>query len=425
MTKDKYRLAALCAVLLVPLGLLHAFVLAEICIAVTDVLFLYVMAREKNFAWARRAWFVVAMVWWGWVVVCSTPLFFTTAGWVMSFAQALVILRLIIFAAALQDWVLTTAKARRALWVALAVSALWIGLESWQQYLTGTNIFGNPRWGDGSLTGPFWKPRAGALYAHLLYVALLPPVMMLLGKPGRLWRGCGIALAGAGAVTSVLIGQRMGTAYSFFGLLIAAGLLPQLRRPAVIVALVAAVVLAALPVISPQTHAKLIGETSQNFTHYTLSPYGELETRATVMGLASPWHGWGYNGFRAFCPQDRFSGGLPALGIAPTQLALAACNLHPHNYYLQAFTDAGIPGLALFSLMNLAWLTALARGLWRNRAPVRVGLLISVVTFAWPFASTDEFPTLYMLGWLFLVLGLGLSAAHITRNPTSLDMNHA
>jgi O-antigen ligase len=358
------------------------------------------------------------------VVVCSTPLFFTTAGWVMSFIQALVILRLIIFAAALESWVLTTKGAKRAVWVALALSALWIGLESWQQYLTGTNIFGNPRWGDGSLTGPFWKPRAGALYAHILYVALLPPVMILLGKPGRLWAGLSIALAGAGAVTSVLIGQRMGTAYSFFGLLVAAWLLPQLRRPALIIAAVAAVVLLALPLISPQTHAKLVGETSRNFTHYTLSPYGELETRATVMGMASPWHGWGYNGFRAFCPEDRFSAGLPALGIAPTELALAACNLHPHNYYLQAFTDAGIPGLVLFSLLNLAWLTALARGLRRNREPVRVGLLISVLTFAWPFASTDEFPTLYMLGWLFLVLGLGLSFAHITRISTSLDMNH-
>jgi hypothetical protein len=427
LSRMKPREVALYATLLVPFGLLHAFVLAEICIGLVDVLFLAEMARERNILWARKGWFVLALVWWGWLMVCSLPLpsvGLVTAGWVMGFLQAFVIIRLLIFAVALQSWVLTTASARRWVWMAVALCCLWIGLESWQQFLTGSNIFGDHRWLDGSLTGPFWKPRAGALYGHLLFAALLPPLLGLYGKGGAS-RIAGIVLAILGVVTSVLIGQRMGTAFTILSLFVVALFVPQLRRVAAGAVVVGGLVLLATPIISPPTHAKLVGETSRNLGHFAASPYGELYTRAATMGLASPWHGWGYNGFRAFCPEDRFSSGFPVLGVAPTTLVRGACNLHPHNFYLQAFADAGWPGLLLFCVLNLAWLRVLVRGLWRNPEPMRLGLFIGVFTFSWPLASTDAFPTIYMSGWLFLMLGLGLAAAQISPDTTILDANHA
>ncbi|HQT47477.1 MAG TPA: glycosyltransferase, partial [Acidocella sp.] len=169
-------------------------------------------------------------------------------------------------------------------------------------------------------------------------------------------------------------------------------------------------VLAATPVISPPTYGKLVGETYRNLSHFTLSPYGELYTRGITMGLASPWHGWGYNGFRVYCPQPRFATGFPALGIVPTEIGRGACNLHPHNYYVQAFTDAGAPGLSLFILLGLTWLMGAFPAGSRRHEAVSVGVFIGIATFLWPFGSTDEFPALYMLGWFFLLLGLGLPA---------------
>lgn len=424
MQSDRLRNIALVTALLVPLGLLHAWVLAELCMAATDLLFLSAMFRTRNTAWARKPWFVVAMLWWVWLVICSTPLFFTTAGWAMAFAQAVVAIRLILFTAALQSWILTTRGARRAAWMILALSCLWIGIECWQQYLTGRNIFGDPRWGDGALTGPFWKPRAGQLYAHLLFIAMLPPALALFAKPGRVPRAGAAALAVLAVVTSVLIGQRMGLSLTVLGLVISAILIPYLRRPAAVAIVIGAVVLVLTPMISPPTHAKLIGETSRNLSHFAQSPYGEIFTRATVMGLQSPWHGWGFNGYRGLCTWPQFNLGIPALGIAPTSLALFACGEHPQNYYIQAFSDAGYPGLFLFTAMVLTWLRAFGWGLLKHPDPLRVGLFIGLLTFAWPFASTDEFPMMYMLGWFFFILGLGLSYAHIPANHLQSDPAH-
>ncbi len=415
MQRPKLRDLALVATLLVPFGLLHFFVLAEICIGLTDVLFLVDSGWRRDFRWARQPWVILALLWWAWLVFCSTPLplpGFAAAGWA-GFGQAVVIIRLILFAAALQSWLLTTPGARRAAWIMLALSTLWIAVESWQQYLTGHNIFGNPRWGDGSLTGPFWKPRAGDLYAHLLFIGLLPPVMSLLAKPGWKLRTAGVVLAVLGVVTSVLIGQRMCVLFTAMGLVMAAFYLPRLRLPMAAALVIGIAVVIATPIISPPTHGKLVAETQRNLHHFTQSPYGEIFTVATNMGLQSPWHGWGYRGFRVDCELPRFNTGLPFLNIPPTQEGLGAWNLHPQNFYIQSFSDAGFPGLLLFTALMAYWSWLTARGLWRNPDPVRVGLFIGVINYTWPIASTDEFPTLYMLGWFFFFVGLSLACADI------------
>ena len=424
MQPERLRQIALVAALLVPLGLLHVFVGAEICIGLVDFLFLAHSWRGRNFTWVRDNWFLLAACWWLWLLFCSTPLpwpGFGTDGW-RGFIQAFVIIRLILFTAALQNWILTTPKARHMAWIVLALSCLWIGVESWQQYLTGRNIFGNPRFSDGSLTGPFWKPRAGALYSHLLYIAMLPVALPLLIRPGRWGRVLGTTLVALGITTSVLIGQRMGVALTGMGLFIACYFLRPMRLPLALALVAGVLVLLATPIISPSTHGKLVGETERNLGNFIKSPYGEIFTVAANMGVQSPWHGWGYRGYRVSCLEPRFNTGLPALSIGPTQASLGACNLHPQNYYLQAFCEGGVPGLLLFiALMGMLTWKGM-QGLWRTPDPLRLGLLIGVVNYTWPIASTDEFPTLYMLGWFFFFVGFALAGNDAAR--LSMDDKH-
>lgn len=413
MQADKLRRAAqVIALVLVPLGLLHAFILAEAGVVLVDVLFLIHATRRRDFAWARQGWFLFGLAWWAWLTLCSLPLpHLGAAGWNDGFGEAVVNIRLFLFAAALQSWLLTTPGARRLAWWVVVASLLWIGVETWEQFLTGRNLFGDRRWLDGSLTGPFYKPRSGPLFAHLLYVAALPVAVPLLGSADWPRKLAGGALVVLGIVTSVLIGQRMGVAFAGLGLLIAAVFYSRLRLPMMAAVIFGAAVLAATPYISPQTHIKLVGETSQNFHHFSQSPYGEIYTRATVMGLQSPLTGWGMRGYRATCALPRFDGGLPTLHIPPTSLKLMACIQHPQNFYVQAFVDAGFPGLLLFLGFVVALTLDLWRGLWRSRDPLRVGLFIAALNYTWPIASTDEFPVMYMTGWFFLLLGLGLAAA--------------
>jgi len=144
--------------------------------------------------------------------------------------------------------------------------------------------------------------------------------------------------------------------------------------------------------------------------HFATSQYGQLYARALEIGEQQPITGRGFDGFRTGCPLPRFF--RPSFdGSQPDGGGADICAQHPHNFYAQALDEGGFPGLILFSALGIAWLAPLARGLWRDPQPLRVGLFASIFIQLWPFASTSAFTSMPMGGWFFLLLGWGLAEA--------------
>ena len=187
-------------------------------------------ALTGDWDWLRSPWFRIGLAWWAWVVFCSLPLpaYGLGLGGTSSLVQALVTLRFLLFVAALEYAVLRTDVARHWLQGLIIASALYIAIHALFQSVTGYNFYGEPRGGDGELTGPFGKPRAGPPESRILFPALVPPVAVLLAR--RDWRGTmgafAVLLFGLGIM--VLIGQRMPLLLTLFGLLIGAFLLPKI-----------------------------------------------------------------------------------------------------------------------------------------------------------------------------------------------------
>jgi hypothetical protein len=398
--------AAATSVLVLPLALLHSRAVAEILIGAVDVLFLLRCALARDWAWLRRPWLVAALPFSIWTVLCAVVGLTGERGVV----QALASLRFLLLATALGEWVLTGADKRRWLGWVMTACAAWIMLESWQQYLLGTNIFGAPRFGDGALTGPFMGPRAGPAFILVFFPALLPPALALLERRSWAARVAGALLIVLGLVTMVLIGQRMPTLLAVLGLVVTAFLVKQLR-PVVLAAFVTgAVLLAATPVISPATFQKLVLHFSEQMAHFAPSHYGVIYMRAAVMIGAHPLLGLGWDGFRAACNDPHYLHvpwwlGVPdAVGASPD-----GCNIHPHNYYLQVAIAAGLPGLVLFCVAVFTWLRLLAQGLGRQAPAIRIALFVGALIALWPFASTSDFFSVPNVGWVFLTLGWGFA----------------
>ena len=403
---------ALVATLLTVLMLLHAHALAEATMGVASGCLLLRTALTGDWGWLRSPWFRIGLAWWAWVVLCSLPLpaIGLGLGGTSSLVQALVTLRFLLFVVALEYAVLRTDVARRWLHGIIIASAVYIAIHALFQSVTGYNLYGEPRGGDGELTGPFGKPRAGPPESRILFPALVPPVAVLLAR--RDWRGTvgAFVLLLFGLGIMVLIGQRMPLLLTLFGLLISAFLLPRLR-PVVLAACVAgAVLLAATVVVSPPTYYRLVLKFSAQMDHFPTSPYGEIYTRALEIGRQHPLFGRGYDGFRTGCPLPRYF--RPTLdGRIVDGGGISNCAAHPHNFYMEALDNGGFPGLILFCALALAWLWPLGRDLWRSPDPLRVGLFASIVIQLWPIASTSAFTSMPMGGWFFLLLGWGLAEA--------------
>lgn len=407
---------ALAAVLLLPLFLLYGRAIADILVSLTGLLFLLHSTLARDWAWLRRPWVMLAAAFWA-LQLGSTLVSGDTA----SVLQALGVIRLFIFVAALEAWVLPDARGRHWLWLVMLVLAVWTGVQCWEQYATGHNLMGYPRWGDGALTGPFYKPRAGGVFLMLSLLGALPCLVRALQRGDARSSVLGVAGFIVVLTTMILIGQRMPNLLLLLGFGLTALMIPRLRRPLLVVAVVGVAALLALPVISPPTYAKLVLKFAEQMSHFPNSPYGELYIRAAVMIAANPWIGLGFDGFRHFCTSPVYFHDLPAIGVTNTNIGADACNIHPHNYYMEIGTMAGLTGLALFVAMVVLWLRRIAAGLQPSADPMRAMLLVTVCVIFWPFASTSSLFTFDTAGWAILAAGWGLASARISSKTTSPD----
>lgn len=411
--------------LLVPVFLTHGRAVADIALSIVAILFLLRSAScAHGFAWLAAPWVRIAALWWLWLVLCSARVL-GTHGAAAGLVQAIVMVRFLVFAAALETWVLAAGRARPAMATMLAIPTAYIALQCLWQFATGHNWYGRPRFPDGSLTGPYAHPRAAAPLSRLLFPVLLPLAIALLptDRPARTRlraaAGIGLALGVALAALSlmVLCGQRMPLLLCGLGLLVVAAMLPRLRVALLLLLASIPVLVALASVVSPPSFHHLWTVFSAQIGHFPQSPYGLIAVRALRMIEASPWFGLGFDGYRDDCADPRFfhgwhggDGGGAWAGV---------CVQHPHNHYLQAAVQAGLPGLVLFGATVLAWLAAAARGLWRASRPdpLRVGLLAALVMQEWPIASASAFAVLPLGGWFFLLLGFALGLARPTSHP--------
>lgn len=296
------------------------------------------------------------------------------------------------------------------------VCVLYLGSQMLLQAVTGYNLFGDPRFGDGTLTGPYDKPRVSAPFALLGL-----PTALFLGatfsqRSHRKWQKTATfeLVLLPFLVLLVLAGQRMALATFLLGTAVCAAFLPVLRRPAIGVALVCPVLIGLLAFVSPQAFGHLVLRTETQLGHFAASPYGQIYNRAAVMTEAHPALGLGDDAFRHYCGDPAFFVPGP-LNVQPDGGRGTVCVQHAHNHVLEAASNSGLPGAALFMAMIAAWWRTLAGSARGGRFASasdqawRVGLLGAAVLHEWPVASQSAFLNMPLGGVAFLLLGAGFA----------------
>jgi O-antigen ligase len=410
---DRYGTrAALVATLLLPFLLIHARAVAEGVLAAlaAGVLLRAVLRRDASLF--RGAWVLAAFAYWIWLVLCTL----LAGASPERIVDALVWVRIPLAILALSGWVLAAPEARRWLLWSTGLATAWVALELWLQFLFGRGILGFGRWPAGMLPGPFTRPRAGPFLVRLMWPPLIACAFPLLHRPDLMRRVGGWALLAGALATIVLTGQRLPVVFAIFGLGVAALLLPGLRLPALAAGLAGGAALAASAVMAPSAFHRLVVVFADQLAHVPDSHYGQILARSLEMARQHPLTGLGYEAFRAHCPDPRyFAGWQPGSDGG----GAAMCVLHAHNPYLEALTDAGWPGLAIFTAFALLLLHAAWRGLPKPSAgrALRVGLFIAVLIPLWPLTSGSAFASLPTAGVWILLTGWALAEVRARWQP--------
>ncbi|MBS1064145.1 hypothetical protein JK185_14160 [Gluconobacter wancherniae] len=182
------RLGAL-ATLLLPLFLVHWRGIAEGCLDGLAVGFLLRSGLTRDWSWCRQGFVWPALVWWGWLLLCSLPRQLPVpAEATASLTQALLAIRFPVAAFALAFWTLQKSWTRTWCRRLIVACVLYLGGQMLLQAVTGHNLFGNPRFGDGTLTGPYDKPRVSTPFALLGLPAALFVGALLGERVRRCWQ---------------------------------------------------------------------------------------------------------------------------------------------------------------------------------------------------------------------------------------------
>jgi O-antigen ligase len=400
--KHLFRIA-LAATLLLPPVLLYTRAVGDVLMSLVAILFLARSCILRDWRWLTTTHARLALVFWLWLVACTL-----LVGTHRELGEALVVSRLFLFVAALENWVLADHHQRRQLWLVVLAVGVWTVVETWQQYFFGTNLLGYPRWRCCILTGPLTGPRDGATLQMLYLPAFLPLAMDWLGRPSLPARVAGALLLFVTMLTQVMIGQRMPMVLVLFSLCLTGLVVRRFRWPIAIalVAIIAAI--AATPVLSPVTYDTLVVVFFDRMRDFWDTPYAWLYERAIVMIQAHPWLGLGFDGFRDNCMEPRYLKAVAWLPVTDINNP-EGCSIHPHNYWLQIATSNGLGGVLLFAALSVTWLVRIGNGLLSSARPIQIALFVTLCTVLWPIASTTSLFTLPNAGWVFLTIGWGLA----------------
>lgn len=386
---------------------------ADIALILIGLLFLLESLRTQGWGWLRTPWVTLALGLWLYLILIS-PLSNDPGA---ALDRALPFVRFIVFAAALQHWLLIDPAVQRRFLQVLGAVVAFVVLDSLFQFATGFDVFGHP-YADLRLTGPFGDNVPGTFLAK----TSLPVLGMVLAW--GLARGTGGArwlvalLAGVLAVTIALTGERMALLTFCLGLAFAALFTSGMRTFLLAGGLVAVLAIGGGLTLNGDLRARLVDATVADLDGFWGGRYGHIFVRSFRLWQAEPVFGVGLKQFRDRCenPDFRFHGPIEK-----------RCFSHPHNIWLEWLVEAGgIAFLAFLGLIGL-WIRELATPFTRWAAPpLAASASAAVLVFLWPLQSTMSFFTNWNAILFWLTLGLALAACRprgLARAATTVPMD--
>ncbi len=374
-----------------PLFLILGPAPTDVAVSAVALLFVLRSVVTKDWSWTQSLWLKVALGIWLYLIL-SNLIIGTASG----IKTSLVWGRFILFAAALENLVLTESVWRKRLLWSIGAVIIFTGLDTIYQYFRGTDLLGHPILGYTRLTGPFLKPKVGIFLVKLGFPAILALASWAIAKKRF---GYAIALSilftFLGAV--FLSGERMALLLALFGAGLTLFLLPTWRKFILTTILLTVVSVTALTFVTPNLEQRFIAKTMQEFKNPLESPYQALFFSAFTMSKHHPLFGVGLRQFRKQCPN-------PIYGTLETRYS--RCSTHPHHYYVQWLVETGVIGLLGFLFLIGVWFQHLYRNYSHiKNDPVIAGLTITLLLQLWPIGSTGSFFNNWNSALFWLILG--------------------
>lgn len=375
---------------LIPVGLAIGNAAAEIILSLIVILFSIHTIKTRDFSWLKRDWVLALLALW--IYGCIRSVFTDNPG--KTFIDALPWVRFILFAIALESWVLVHEKWRNLLLNFGFIAVSWLAADAIFQYLHGTDLFGRAIAWPHRLTASYSKPIVGIMIAWMFMPFLF----------GRLVKKQNFLALGFSALTLtavLLSGERMAFIFSMLSIMLVTLFIPYFRKTGLIALFVIVIGMVGLMALKPSLYDRQVKSTISVISNLPDSPYGVIWHSALDIIRDHPVFGIGMGNFRLICPDSRYG------PDDPTGRGYSRCASHPHNIYLEWLTEGGVIALSGFVLSMFFVMRRLIRNFNASRHNyLFLALTITYAVRLWPVASATSFfhgwsaiPFWLVMGW--------------------------
>lgn len=373
---------------------------ADITMSAIALLFLARSGLGLGWIWLRAPWIMAALALWAYLILAST-LAIEPSG---SLGRALPFIRFILFAAALQHWLLSERQSIIRFLSILAIVVGFVVLDCLYQFVVGVDVFGKIAEEQYRLSGPFNNDVAGTFIAKTSLPLLGWWLTWSTAKGHFSWI-IGGALAALIGLVIMLTGERMAFGTYGLGLLILIVSVKQIRLPLMLIGLIVAVGIGSTIMTSPSLYKRFVSHTLSDLDDFWSGRYGIIFVKAFHVWRDEPLTGVGLKNFRNTCEVPNFD----HQGSVETW-----CFTHPHNPYMELLAETGVVGLGLFLAMIGLVLRQLSVAWQKERPdfPLIVSTSASLLLFLWPFLISKSLFSNWnaMLFWLMIGLALALTS---------------
>jgi O-antigen ligase len=372
---------------------------ADIAFSLIALLFLARSALGLGWDWLRTPWLRAALVFWGYLLVISAFAISPED----SYGRALPFLRFILFAAALQHWLLVDKETLRRFLVSLALTVSFVLLDCLYQYVTGADIVGRTAQGPSRLTGPFANDVVGTFLAKVS-LPLVGWWFVWSAKRGHLSWTIGGLLAVFIGLVILLSGERTALVSYAMGLGILVLSVRAVRLPLTAIGLTGMVGLGAIIAHDDDLHERFVSVTASDFQDFWNNRYGIIFVRAIEAWEQSPIIGVGLKNFRLTCESENFRHAGPIE---------TWCFNHPHTPYLEVLSETGAIGLTLFLILIGLILKDIITGWKPSRPdfPLVAASAAALIMFLWPVMVSKSLFANWNAMLFWWAIGLAIAIA--------------
>ena len=394
--------------LLFPIVILFRSATLNLYIVIGSCFFLYKIFKKKDLFFCKeiKIFFFLILIFFSYFILKS----FAAENFASSIKSSCSQLRFLLFAFFISSLTIRIENLNKIVFL-LSLIIFFVSIDTLYQYLVGHDFFGikaDPYYNPGRLSGPFGKELIVGAYLTYFTIPLVAYFFINL-KNNKISENLFLIITLSLSFLSILLsGERISLLIFIVSFLII--ILYKYKVRIFLLCMLFFIIILGLGYKQNDNIKYRFDGFVKQISQLQNSPHGRLFSSALIVGKNKIWTGAGLENYREDCDilkNKNF--------IDPYTNTKILCSSHPHNIYLEIFSEGGLVGLSIFLTLivyGFVFFRLIKNNINNKLKFIFISSLIILLSYVWPIKSSGSFFSTFSASFFWFYLGLALMTAN-------------